>query len=228
MEIKGLIETSFVDWPGRVCSVVFLGGCNFRCPFCHNHELVLNTGGLTGKPPAEVIARLKSFGDWLDGVVVSGGEPCLDPDLVSLCRGFLAAGLPVKIDTNGSRPGVVEELLRENLLEAVSMDLKAPLDDEILHRRLAGVTADLEAVSRSIDLFLSSGIEVEFRTTVVPGLLTEEHLGKMAERVKGATRYKINAFRPLTCLDKSFEKLPGLTDEEQKRFQDLVDSLIRP
>ncbi len=226
MEIKGLIETSFVDWPGRVCSVVFLGGCNFRCPFCHNHELVLHSGRLAGKPPQEVINRLRSFGDWLDGVVISGGEPCLDPGLTQLCRDFKKAGLPVKIDTNGARTEVLEELLKEALMEAVSMDLKAPLDDEILHRKLCGVSADLEAIGRSIDILLSSGIEVEFRTTVVPGILTEEHLARMAQRVRGADRYKINPFRPMTCLDKEFEKLPALTDEEQKAFQDLVDSLI--
>ncbi len=226
MEIKGLIETSFVDWPGRVSSVLFLGGCNFRCPYCHNHQLVLNAGRLSGKPPEEVLARLKSFGPWLDGVVISGGEPCLDPGLVDLCRDFKSAGLTLKIDTNGSRTEVVEELIKEGLIEAVSMDLKAPLDDEILHHKLAGVPADLEAVSRTIDLLLSSGIEVEFRTTVVPDLLTEEHLTRMAQRVKGATRYKINHFRPLTCLDKSFEQLPALTDNEQEKFQRLVDSLI--
>ena len=226
MEIKGLIETSFVDWPGRVCSVVFLGGCNFRCPYCHNHELVLNAGKLAGKPPEEVIARLKSFGPWLDGVVISGGEPCLDPGLAGLCRDFNAAGLHLKIDTNGSHTEVVEELLRENLIEAVSMDLKAPLDDQILHRKLSGVSADMEAISRTIDLLLSSEIEAEFRTTVVPSLLTEEHLTRMAQRVKGATRYKINSFRPMTCLDKEFEKLPAMTDKEQERFQALVDSLI--
>ena len=226
MEIKGLIETSFVDWPGRVSSVIFLGGCNFRCPFCHNHELVLNHARLAGKPPEEIIARLKSFGEWLDGVVISGGEPCLDPGLTQLCRDFKAAGLPVKIDTNGALPGIIEELLGEELMEAVSMDLKAPLDDEILHRRMAGVSADLEAIGHSIDLLLASGIEKEFRTTVVPGIITGDHLTRMAGRVKGADRYKINPFRPLTCLDKEFEKLPALTDEEQKKFQDLVDSLI--
>jgi pyruvate formate lyase activating enzyme len=226
MEIKGLIETSFVDWPGRVCSVVFLGGCNFRCPFCHNHELVISPGTLVGKPPEEVINRLKSFGDWLDGVVISGGEPCLDPGLPCLCRDFVSAGLPVKIDTNGSFPGVIEALLRENLAEAVSMDLKAPLDDHLLHHKLAGVSADLEAIHHSIDLLLSSEIETEFRTTVISGLLNEEHLQRMAQRVKGADRYKINPFRPLTCLDKAFEELPALTDQDQAKYQEVVDSQV--
>jgi len=226
VEIKGLIETSFVDWPGRVCAVIFLGGCNFRCPFCHNHELVLRPQEIPGRRPDQVLARLRPYTDWLDGVVVSGGEPCLDPELPQLCRALKKLGLPVKIDTNGSRPRVLEELLGEELLEAVSMDLKAPLGEPLLHRQLAGVAADLGALERSIDLLLAAGLEREFRTTVVPGLLTGEHLAVMARRVKGADRYKINSFRPLTCLDESFTNLPALSEEDRKKFQELVDSLI--
>jgi pyruvate formate lyase activating enzyme len=226
VEIKGLIETSFVDWPGRVCAVIFLGGCNFRCPYCHNHELVLRPRELSGRRPEQVLAQLAPYGDWLDGVVVSGGEPCLEPELPRLCRALKKLDLPVKIDTNGSKPRVLEELMAGKLIEAVSMDLKAPLTEPLLHRQMAGVAADLTALERSMDLLLAAGLEREFRTTVVPGYLTEEHLTLMARRVKGADRYKINPFRPLTCLDQAFTKLPGLSDEDLKKFQALVDSLI--
>ena len=226
MEIKGLIETSFVDWPGRVSAVVFLGGCNFRCPYCHNHELVLRSREMAGRRPDLVLDQLKPYADWLDGVVISGGEPCLEPELPRLCRAFKNLGLPVKIDTNGSRPEVLTELIEGELIEAVSMDLKAPLGEPLLHRQMAGAAADLAALERSIDLLLAADLEREFRTTVVPGFLTEVHLAAMARRVKDADRYKINPFRPLTCLDESFTKLPGLSEEDQKRLQELVDSLI--
>ncbi|MBW1714169.1 MAG: anaerobic ribonucleoside-triphosphate reductase activating protein [Deltaproteobacteria bacterium] len=203
-----------------------LGGCNFRCPYCHNHELVLKPGQLPGRPVEEVIDQLRPVADWLDGVVISGGEPTLSQDLDRLCQALQEAGFAVKLDTNGSRPRVLSRLIDKGLLEAVSMDLKAPLDQPDLHRRLSGVEADLSAVRHSVDLLLNSQLEVEFRTTVVPGLLDEDHLRTLCRLVKGAARYKLNAFRPLTCLDQSFTKMAPLTGEEQSRLQELDDGWL--
>ena len=227
MKIKGLVETSFVDWPGLIAAVVFLGRCNFRCPYCHNHELVLAPETLPGRPPGEVLDQLKPLADWLDGVVITGGEPTLTPGLDQLCRLFKEEGFKVKLDTNGSRPEVIRELTRAGLIDAVSMDLKAPLSDEVLHRRLAGVAANLTAIQASIDLLLASGLEVEFRTTIVPGLLTEEHLKIMAGQIKGARRWKLNHFRPLTCLDPDFHRISPLSETETAGLQNLVDSWLK-
>jgi len=227
MKIKGLVETSFVDWPGLVAAVVFLARCNFRCPYCHNHELVLTPQTLPGRSPGEVLDQLRPLADWLDGVVITGGEPTLTPDLDQLCRLFKEEGFKVKLDTNGSRPEVIQELTRAGLIDAVSMDLKAPLSDEVLHHRLAGVAADLAAIQASIDLVLASGLEVEFRTTVVPGLLTEEHLKIMAGQLKGARRWKLNQFRPLTCLNPDFHRISPLSDTEMAGLQNLVDGWLK-
>ncbi len=227
MEIKGLIETSFIDWPGQVCSVVFLGGCNFRCPFCHNHELVLSPGKLPGRSIDFVIEGLKPYVDWIDGVVVSGGEPTLNDELPAMCDALARAGFMVKLDTNGTRPEMIESLIEAGLIEAASMDLKAPLADPFLHRRLTGVKADLQAIRRSIDLLLASDIEVLFRTTFVPGVMTEAHLEAIAEEIPGAETWRLNHFRPLTCLDPEYEKIEPLSEDEAARLQEFVDGLLR-
>jgi len=225
-EIKGLVETSFLDWPGQVSAVVFLGGCNFRCPFCHNHELVLRPHRLPGRPSDEIIEQLKPFAGWLDGVVVSGGEPTLDPGLVEMCWAVKKAGFKVKLDTNGTRPDVLKDLIGDGLVASFSMDLKAPLNEPLLHRRLAGVKADLAALRQSMDLLIGSGLEVIFRTTYVPGILREEHLASMAEEIRGAKRWSLNTFRPLTCLDEDFTKIIPLDEEEMTRLQKLADDLL--
>ncbi len=226
MEIKGLVETSFLDWPGKVCAVFFLGGCNFRCPYCHNHELVTNPQALPGRGVEEVVAQIRPLIGWLDGVVISGGEPTLSPGLSGLCRAIREAGFEVKLDTNGSRPRVLEALIAAGLIQAVSMDLKAPLSDPGLHRILSGVEADLEAIRASIDLLLTSGLAVEFRTTVVPGRLGPAELKAMAGQIKGARQWKLNAFRPLTCLDEAYTKIEPLNPDEMAGLQDLVSQWL--
>ena len=125
--IKGFIETSFVDCPGRTCTVLFLAGCNFRCPFCHNHPLVIDPEGLLSFPLEEVISTLQPLKKWLGGICISGGEPTLDPKLPERLKVLRQEGFNLKIDTNGSRPAVLAELLSLDLLEMIAIDVKAPL-----------------------------------------------------------------------------------------------------
>ena len=130
MEIKGFLETSFVDWADKICSVLFLPYCNFRCPYCHNHELILSPDRFETLDWDVIRGRLQSLAGWLDGVCVTGGEPTLHPDLPNLLTAIKALGLPVKLDTNGTRPQVLRFLVTEGLVDFVAMDIKGPLEPE--------------------------------------------------------------------------------------------------
>jgi len=227
VDVKGLLETSFLDWPGQVAAVVFLGGCNLRCPFCHNRELVLEHQRLPGRTIEAVLDSLEDCRDWLDGLVVSGGEPTLAPDLAEMCRIIRARGLAVKLDTNGTRPRVLEELISAGLIQAAAMDHKAPLAQPDLHRQMTGLTADLGAIRASLNLLLAGPIEAHFRTTVVPGLLGEAELKLMAQELRGAQVWRLNAFRPQNCLDPEFCRIKPLEKAEMDRLQGLAEGWIR-
>jgi len=208
--IKGLLESSLLEWRGRVASAVFLPGCNFRCPYCHNHGLVLKPDEYETMSLDAVLQRFDELRKWNDGVVVSGGEPTLHPGLPKLVAKLRAAGWPVKLDTNGTKPEVLAGLLELRMLDAVSMDIKAPLNP-VAYRRNSGVAADLEAVATSIELLANSGIEVEFRTTVTPGLLDDREVREIRELVHShgeGLRYKVQAYNPSDPLDPELRTTP--------------------
>ena len=145
--IKGFIPTSFLDWPGNLCSVIFLGGCGFRCPACHNPKLVLEPGSLPDYPLREILRNLDARGNWIDGITVTGGEPTIHESLPNLLKFFRQRKLKIKLDTNGSNPSMLEALINRGLIDAVSMDIKAPLTSEE-YSRAAGVRVNLAAIER--------------------------------------------------------------------------------
>ncbi|MEW6352362.1 MAG: anaerobic ribonucleoside-triphosphate reductase activating protein [Thermodesulfobacteriota bacterium] len=198
--IKGFIPTSLVDWPGKICSVLFMGGCNFRCPACHNHRLVLGPESLPEIPLEETLAYLRSRAQWIDGVTVTGGEPTLRKSLLHVLRALKDKGVRTKLDTNGSNPGVLGNLLRMGLVDAVFMDVKAPLHVR-RYRAVAGVPVDLACIEESIDLLLASPIEVTFRTTVIPGMVEEPQLAEIRRRLGSARRFVVQPFRGSDTLD---------------------------
>jgi pyruvate formate lyase activating enzyme len=217
--IKGVIEASFLDWPGRVAAVVFLPGCNFRCPFCHNSELVLNPGVFDDIPVEEVIDGLREREGWIDGVVVTGGEPTISPGLEGLLKALKDEGYPVKLDTNGSRPEVIKELLKKGLIDAVAMDVKAPLNTRA-YSRAAGVEVDVDAVARSIRTISESEVEVIFRATAVPGLHDEASVREMAAALPPGRALVLQNFRPAEALDPEYRKLKPFTPEEFARLKE--------
>ncbi|MEM2865547.1 MAG: anaerobic ribonucleoside-triphosphate reductase activating protein [Candidatus Hadarchaeales archaeon] len=203
----GFQKLSLLDYPGKVASVLFVKGCNFRCPFCYNPGLVR---GLPGHEVSwqEILGYLRERKEWLDGVVLTGGEPTLYPGLPRYLRELKEEGLSVKLDTNGSNPELLGELLKEGLVDYVAMDVKAPLRKEA-YSRAAGTEAPLEAIRKSLSLLLSSGVEYEFRTTVVPTLLEERDLLEIAEGIKGAKRYYLQQFRRTSShMDERFSQIP--------------------
>lgn len=200
MEIKGFLETSFVDWAGKICAVFFLPSCNLRCPFCHNHELVLHPELLSTFPWKYIRQRLTALRSWLDGVCITGGEPTLQPDLLELLDRIHGLGLAVKLDTNGTRPEMLEFLISKNVIDYLAMDIKGPLDQES-YGRCAGVRISIPEIKRSMDLILTARVAGEFRTTVVPQWHTPPVLAQMALELAKAPKWTIQEFKPAQALD---------------------------
>lgn len=221
--IKGVIETSFLDWPGRVCAVVFLGGCNFRCPFCHNSSLVLEPESLETRSLDEVMARLTPFRKWLGGICISGGEPTLDPELPDIISRLKKENWPVKLDTNGTRPQVLSRLLADGLLDMVAMDVKAPLE-ELQYSRCAGRPVDLEQIRASIDLLQESGIDHEFRMTILPDLHSETDVAGWAEFLKsgGSPSLKLQNFNPRSTMNPDFAQKKSFAPEKFEKMQQMI------
>jgi pyruvate formate lyase activating enzyme len=211
VDIKGFIETSFLDWPGQVSSVLFLAGCNFRCPFCHNYGLVLNHTEFPSLDWTAIRTRLARFKGWIDGVVVSGGEPTLSPGLTDLIRDIRDLGFMVKLDTNGSRPEVLADLLEQGLLNHVAMDVKGPLD-EVSYTRAAGRPGFLDQVNQSLDILTDSGLPYTLRTTVVPDLHSEQDVLRLAGQLKTAPSWKLQKFQPENALDCTYRNLAAWED----------------
>lgn len=219
MKISGIIENSLSDWPGRMSFVVFTPSCNFRCPFCHNPALVEDRE--EGLKPAEVARRLEAQKGWVGGVVVSGGEPTLQEGIEEWIGSVKAMGFPVKLDTNGSRPEVLERLLSAGLVDSVAMDVKAAPEEARYSRACGGVPA-LGAARRSRDLLRRSGLPVEFRTTAVPGLLDSSEVPSLARWLGHKALWVIQQFRPGRCLDKTYDGLKPFRDEELQTMRALA------
>jgi pyruvate formate lyase activating enzyme len=197
MLIGGLHRCSFIDFPGILSAVVFVHGCNLRCGYCHNPGLV------EGKPAEklteeDVFAFLESRRGQLEGVVISGGEPTLQQGLPDFAARVRSLGFKVKLDTNGTRPEVLEELLGAELLDYVAMDLK---DVPEQYPDFCGMRASPDRIRRSIDLILGSKIDHEFRTTVVEPHHDRARLDEMARAIEGAQRWVLQRFRPGEILD---------------------------
>lgn len=202
-----------------MASVVFLPGCNFRCPYCHNHELVVDPGRLETWPPDRVLAKLRELRGWVDGVCVSGGEATLHEGLPELLTTLRGEGFLTKLDTNGSRPRVVEGLLRAGLVDAVALDLKAPLES-VPYRRNAGPGSDAAAVAQTLALLAGWEGQVEARTTVHPDLLSLDELCRVAAQAGRAlagrprARFTPQRCRPEAALEPSLRARPALGPEE--------------
>ena len=202
MQIHGLQKMTLLDYPGKVACTVFFGGCNFRCPFCHNGEL------LDGRfPPLmddeELLSFLQKRQGMLDGVCITGGEPLLQPKLAQLLRQIKELGYAVKLDTNGSFPELLEELIAKSLIDYVAMDIKNCPDR---YADSVGRQVDMTAVKRSVSLLLEGSVDYEFRTTVVAELHDEESIHGIGRWIAGARRYFLQCY---THRDTVLE--PGLT-----------------
>lgn len=193
MKVFGLQKMTLLDFPGKVACTVFLGGCNFRCPFCHNFELVDGTMAPL-MDDAALLAFLKRRRGLLDGVCITGGEPTLNAGLPDLARAIRALGFAVKLDTNGTSPAALAALLGEGLLDYVAMDLKHAPERYAEAAGMEMTSATLDAVRRSAALLLGGRVDYEFRTTVVAGMHDEAAVRSIAAWIAGARRYYLQPF----------------------------------
>jgi pyruvate formate lyase activating enzyme len=217
LQIKGFIPNTMLDWEGMLASTIFLPGCNFRCPFCQNPDLVLHPERLETVPLAEVKDYLREREGWVEGVCITGGEPCLHQGLPELCAELKAEGVGVKLDTNGSVPDMLQRVIDDGLVDYVSMDIKAPLEPRP-YKVATGVDRPemLEAVFSSIHLIRASRLGHEFRTTVVPMMHGPAEVARIAEFLQGEERFVLQHFSPRDTLDPRFASLRPFTEEDME------------
>ncbi len=225
MRILGFIETSLVDWDGQIVSVIFTGGCNFRCPFCHNFELALDGPDLPETSWDEIMATLKRKRDWLDGATITGGEPMMHPEVFFLCRAIKNLGLKVKIDSNGGFPYVLKELIEQGLCDFVAMDIKAPLNEK--YSLATGRQLDLAPIRRSIRLLMESGVGYEFRSTLVPGLIDPEDIPEIGAAVRGAETFALQHYNPENAPTEKFRKTGSYSKAEAEAMAVALRSFVK-
>ena len=217
MNICGFNKTTLLDYPGRVACTIFLGGCNFRCPFCQNSALVVEPDSQPAYSQDEILSFLKKRKGILDGVCISGGEPTLAPELPDFLTKIKELGYDIKLDTNGSRPSVVKNLASQGLINKVAMDIKACPSN---YHNLTGLNPDLNAIQETANWLLNGSLDYEFRTTVVRELHSENDFQEIAEWLNGAKAYYLQAYR-----DSDGVLVPGFSacsEEEMKNYRDIL------
>ncbi len=221
--IKAFVEASSVYWPGRLSAVLFLAGCNFRCPYCYSGDLVF--GDQPNLPFLSVLEDLRSHKTWVTSVCVTGGEPTVHSYLPEILAALKSEGFQTKLDTNGSHPVLLKGLIDSHLVDYVAMDVKAPLN-LFSYAHCAGVVPQLEDIEKSIRMLMKGGSPYQFRTTILPKLHTVEEVLRISEQLSGAMEYRLQSFHPGKTLDPSFRNVapydPTALRELQERCHDIV------
>lgn len=222
MLISGLQKLTLLDYPGRLACTVFTGGCNFRCPFCHNAPLVLPERLSQDTDEEAVLRFLEKRRGVLEGVAVTGGEPLLHKDIGRFLEKVKALGYKIKLDTNGSFPDELSALIEGGLVDRVAMDVK---NSPALYARTAGTEPDMAAVERSKDLLLSGVVDYEFRTTAVKGLHTAESIEAAARWIQGAKEYYLQQFKDSGDV-LSIEGLSAFSEEEMRALAEAAGKYV--
>ncbi len=222
MQFGGIQKNSFIDFPGRIACVLFVSGCNFTCPYCHNPELARGRP-INPLPEDEAYAFLKDRQGLLDGVVISGGEPTLIPEIFRICRKIKSMGFPVKLDTNGSRPEILDRLLEEDLIDYVAMDVKT--DPESYAPPLSPADVGPKVLA-SIEHLLAGQVPYEFRTTCVSPFVSPSIMTRIGYWLKGARRYILQPFRPDRVLIPDFFKDTSTSICDLNVLQSVVSPMV--
>ncbi len=216
MKIGGLQKVSLIDYPGLISAIVFLQGCNFKCSYCHNPELVNPRLFTPCICESDVFDFLATRRGKLDAVTITGGEPTLQSDLVHFIKKIKKMGFAVKLDTNGSQPQVIKTLLAEKLLDFIAMDIKAPWEK---YADIAGVPVDVKKIGESVKSVLRAKIPHEFRTTIVQSQLTPNDIFKIATLIAGTSKYALQKFVPTKTLNKKFLQEKNYPDGELEKIK---------
>ncbi|WP_432823476.1 anaerobic ribonucleoside-triphosphate reductase activating protein [Trichloromonas sp.] len=223
MKIKGFQGTSLLDFPGRIASLVFFGGCNLSCSFCHNPTLVLDPDQYPDYPLAALLDELQERRSFIDGVVVSGGEPTIDKGLLPFLREVKGLALEVKLDTNGLAPAVLEQALGEGLVDYVALDFKTAVER---YSELHHGPVDTAALRQSIRLLLDGCVDYEIRTTCVPGLVDAADLPVMGEAIAGACSWVLQQFVARHAMDESLQTLAPHLPEQIRTFAQIAGAYV--
>ncbi len=219
LPVVGIERLSLSDYPGKICANLIVPGCNFRCPYCSESKLIFDFSPMPRITADDVIAFLHPRLGFLDGVCLTGGEPTIHRDLPAFMGRLKSIGSLVKLDTNGSHPGRLAHALGRKLVDYVAMDVKFPLKR---YQEKVGYRIEPEVLLDSIQLIRRSGVDYEFRTTVVPGLVGEGELLEIAETIRGSKRYVLQGFKAGSTLSKECGDVVPYSLSEMEGFRDLV------
>jgi pyruvate formate lyase activating enzyme len=222
MRLGGLQKTSLIDYPGKLCAIVFTIGCNFHCPYCHNPELVDETAPEISEE--DFFKFLESRVGLLDAITITGGEPTLHNDLLLFIHRIKQMGFLVKLDSNGTNPAMLKKLIDAKLVDYIAMDIKSPLRK---YSETVARPVDLKHIEESIALLLENHVDHEFRTTVVKALLPREDLPEIGELIRGAKVYYLQKFIPTKLLNPAFHKKVTYTDEEFEEFRKVMENYVQ-
>lgn len=230
MTIAGFVKTSLIEWPGKISSVIFVAGCNFRCPFCQNSHLVdpQKIKKLKIYPEKIILKDLEKRRKFIDGVVVTGGEPTLQKDLICFLEKIKKLGLQTMIETNGSLPEVIANLIFRQLIDYIAVDYKIPLED---YPKILKSPTPIVNLKSCFKLIFQSGIPFEVRTTLVPTIHSQEILKKMGEEIKeiiGKRKsfiWYLQNFQSQNCLETKFGKIKPFTPVEMENFLKIVKKI---
>ena len=220
--IGGIQKSSLLDYPDKISAIVFTQGCNFRCGYCHNPELIaISTPKVSTE---ECFAFLQTRIGKLDGVVITGGEPCIQSGLKDFIKKIKSLGFLVKLDTNGAYPEILRELLDETLLDYIAIDIKAPLDK---YTEITKNIANTEKIKESIRLIMNSDAEYEFRTTIIKSQLSFEDFEKIGKLIHGAKKYYLQKFEPSKIVDKTLINEKTYSTEDFDRIIQILQASIK-
>jgi len=222
MNIHGFTKTTLLDYPGLVAATIFTGGCNFRCPFCHNYELVLAPDVFPKEDPDEILAFLRKRLGILKGVCITGGEPTLNPDLKDFIARVKEIGYKVKLDTNGFNPDVLKNLLKMELLDYVAMDIKAGRNNYSMATGIPNL--DITKIEQSVEILANSGIDYEFRTTAVKNIHTTDDFKDIADWLPGNCKYFIQSYKDTEGIGEN--NCESFSSDELKEFLRIVGNSI--
>lgn len=221
MQIKGLQKLTLIDYPEQIAATIFLAGCNFKCPYCHNPELVTNSREKDKKTKIyrekEIINFLKERKGFIDGVCITGGEPTLHKELPSFIKKIKKLNYAVKLDTNGTNPEMLKQLLKEKIIDYIAMDIKAPLEK---YDAVVNAAVNMEDIKQSITI-IKKFKNHEFRTTVSPDL-DENDIVSITKTIKGAKAFYLQKFVPKNCLNKNYDRKKGMQKQELEEIKNKI------
>ncbi len=224
MKISGIKKSSLIDWPGKIVITLFTGGCNFRCPWCQNPELVFEN--VSNEVTIEYLKDyFEEHKSWIDGICITGGEPLIQKGIMDFLKEFKKKNVLIKLDTNGYNPLKLREIIRQNLIDYIAVDIKTALNGK--YSESTGIETDVDLIKESIKIIMKSHIDYEFRTTVVPGLVDEEDIVKIGRDIAGAKMYILQNFRAGNTLDKKFSNIKPYSQDKINKMADIVSEYVQ-